>query len=368
MKVNFLDLNLYHKEIEGELSDAVSRVMASGWYIMGSELEAFEEEFANYCGVEHCVGVGNGLDALRLLLLAYGIGPGDEVIVPAHTFIATWLAVSQVGAIPIPIEPDTKTYNIDPKKIEEAITLKTKAILPVHLYGQPADMDSINNIAKKHGLLVIEDAAQAQGAKYKGTRSCSLANAAATSFYPGKNLGACGDGGAVLTNSKDVAEKVRSLRNYGSLIKYQHDELGFNSRLDEIQAALLRVKLKYLDFMNESRFKIAKFYSANIRSSILTLPFVPEFADPVWHLYVVKAKFRKKLEVYLRDEGISTMIHYPTPPSYQGCYLTQSYDPQPLSEQLSEQVLSLPLYPNMPEAAVHYVVDILNQANKFIES
>ena len=263
MQVPFLDLGRLHQSIRAPLDAAYHRVMDSGWFIMGPELEAFEAEFAQYCEVKHCIGVGNGLEALHLLLRAYGIGPGDEVIVPSNTFIATWLAVTQCGATPVPVEPDVNTHNIDPALIAAAITPRTRAIMPVHLYGQPADMDPINEIAAKHGLIVIEDAAQAQGARYKGRRTGSLGHAAGTSFYPGKNLGALGDGGAVLTSDDAIADKVRQLRNYGSKIKYQHDLAGYNSRLDEMQAAFLRVKLTVLDDWNALRSEIADQYSSS---------------------------------------------------------------------------------------------------------
>ena len=255
--VPFLDLGLVHREIRGALDEAFKRVLDSGWFIMGPELEAFEAEFAAYCGVKHCIGVGNGLEALHLLLRAYGVGPGDEVIVPSNTFIATWLAVSECGATPVPVEPNPLTHNIEAPAIAAAITSRTKAIMPVHLYGQTADMDPINELARKHGLVVIEDAAQAQGALYKGRRAGSLGDAAGTSFYPGKNLGALGDGGAVLTSDDAIAEKVKRLRNYGSQVKYQHDVAGYNSRLDEVQAALLRVKLGVLDQWHGRRTAIA---------------------------------------------------------------------------------------------------------------
>lgn len=359
MKVPFLDLKASHKELEGELSSAFTRVMASGWFIIGPELDAFESEFAQYCEVDHCVGVGNGLEALHLLLRAYGIGPGNEVLVPSNTFVATWLAVTQAGATPVPVEPDIGTHNIDPARLEAAITSRTSAVVPVHLYGQPADMDPINEIAAKHGLLVIEDAAQAQGARYKGRRAGSLGHAAATSFYPGKNLGALGDGGAVLTRDKAIADKVRRLRNYGSNVKYQHDVLGYNSRLDELQAALLRVKLRKLDKWNNRRRQVARTYSERLRHANLSLPEVPSFADPVWHLYVVRTEQRAQVQSRLRDMGIETMVHYPIPPHRQACYAESNWGALPISEMLAEQVLSLPVYPSMNEEAVDFVVRAL---------
>lgn len=356
MKVPFLDLKTPHHELQVELDEAFHRIRESGWFIMGPELEAFETEFAQYCEVKYCVGVGNGLEALHLLLRAYNIGPGDEVIVPSNTFIATWLAVTQCGAIPVPVEPDIITYNINPALIGAAITSRTRAILPVHLYGQPADMDLINEIAAKHGMVVIEDAAQAQGARYKGRRTGSLGHAAGTSFYPGKNLGALGDGGAVLTNDQAIADKVRRLRNYGSDVKYHHDVLGYNSRLDELQAALLRVKLAKLDEWNRRRAEIAKDYMQQLKSSDLVLPSVPSYADPVWHLFVVRSAQRDALQARLRACDVDTMIHYPIPPHQQKCYGNRAWGALPISERLAREVLSLPMYPSMGEDDVAHVV------------
>jgi dTDP-4-amino-4,6-dideoxygalactose transaminase len=356
MKVPFLNLGLSHNELEAELNEAFHRVLASNSFIMGPELEAFEFEFAEYCEVSHCIGVGNGLEALHLTMLAYGIGPGCEVIVPANTFIATWLAVSQTGAIPVPIEPLESTHNIDPKKVEAAITNRTRAIIPVHLYGQPADMDSINQIASRYDLTVIEDAAQAQGALYRGKKTGSLSHAAATSFYPGKNLGCLGDGGAVLTNDPNIAKKVRQLRNYGSSIKYFHEVMGYNSRLDELQAAILRAKLKRLDDWNENRRIVAAEYSERLRDLDLLLPEIASFAEPVWHLYVVRSKQREKLQSRLSSEGIGTVVHYPVPPHRQLCYVGQDWNDFPISEMLANEVLSLPIYPGISKGAVDCVV------------
>lgn len=359
MKIPFLDLKPSHDEIEDELIAAMKSVLASGSFIMGTELNAFESEFSKYCEVDHCVGVGNGLEALHLLLRAYDIGPGNEVLVPSNTFIATWLAVTQTGATPVPIEPDIGTHNIDPARLEAAITSRTRAIIPVHLYGQPADMDPINQIAEKHGLIVIEDAAQAQGARYKGQRAGSLGHAAATSFYPGKNLGGLGDGGAVLTSDKAIAEKVRQLRNYGSSVKYQHDVLGYNSRLDELQAAILRVKLRKLDEWNDHRRKLARTYSEKLRNTEFVLPEIPAFADPVWHLYVVRTEQRTQLQAQLADKGIGTIVHYPTPPHRQVCYAGNKWSELPICELLADQVLSLPIYPSMSEKHLDFVVQTL---------
>lgn len=326
---------------------------------MGPELTAFESEFAVYSEVKHCIGVGNGLEALHLLLRAYGIGLGDEVIVPSNTFIATWLAVSQCGATPVPVEPDIKTYNIDPALITAAITPRTRAIVPVHLYGQPADMDSINKLASKHGLIVIEDAAQAQGARYKGQRIGSLGHAAATSFYPGKNLGALGDGGAVLTSDDAIASKVRRLRNYGSMVKYQHDLAGYNSRLDELQAAFLREKLKVLDGWNAKRREIAAAYSVHLEGCNVELPSIPEYVEPVWHLYVIRSQQRDTLKEYLEAQGISTVIHYPTSPHRQPCYPEYGFHNLPVAEMLAREVLSLPMSPNLEEHEIKYVCKAL---------
>lgn len=354
--VPFLDLGRLHQSIREPLDVAYHRVVDSGWFIMGPELEAFEAELAQYCEVKHCIGVGNGLEALHLLLRAYGIGPGDEVIVPSNTFIATWLAVSECGAVPVPVEPHIDTYNIDPTLIGHAITSRTRAIIPVHLYGQPADMDPIYVLAAKHGLIVIEDAAQAQGARYKGRRAGSLGHAAATSFYPGKNLGALGDGGAVLTNDDAIAEKVKQLRNYGSKIKYQHDLAGYNSRLDEMQAAFLRVKLAVLDEWNARRREIATQYSTLLVGADIDLPLVPEYAEPVWHLYVIRSKHRDALKAHLDQQGVSTVIHYPIPPHRQACYQDFKGHNLPIAAMLAEEMLSLPMSSALAEEEIVHVV------------
>lgn len=363
MNVPFLDLGRLHQPIREQLDAAYSRVLNSGSFIMGSELEAFETEFAAYSEVKHCIGVGNGLEALHLLLRAYDIGPGDEVIVPSNTFIATWLAVSQCGATPVPVEPDVKTHNIDPVLVAEAITPRTRAIMPVHLYGQSADMDPLNEIALKYGLILIEDAAQAQGARYKGRRVGSLGHAAGTSFYPGKNLGALGDGGAVLTNDNAIAEKVRQLRNYGSKVKYKHDLAGYNSRLDEIQAAFLRVKLTVLDESNARRRDIAIQYKTQLAAADYELPFVPEYAEPVWHLFVIRHNRRDALKVHLQNLGVQTVIHYPIPPHKQACYLDYSDGLFPIADQLTSEVLSLPMSPELRSEEVKFVVNALRSFN-----
>jgi dTDP-4-amino-4,6-dideoxygalactose transaminase len=363
MQVPFLDLGQLHQSIRVPLDAAYHRVMDSGWFIMGPELEAFEAEFAQYCEVKHCIGVGNGLEALHLLLRAYDIGPGDEVIVPSNTFIATWLAVSQCGATPVPVESDVKTHNIDPALVAAAITPRTRAIMPVHLYGQAADMDPINELAVKHRLIVIEDAAQAQGARYKGRRAGSLGHAAGTSFYPGKNLGALGDGGAVLTNDDAIAEKVRQLRNYGSKVKYQHDLAGYNSRLDEMQAAFLRVKLAVLDEWNVRRREIAFQYSTLLAGADVELPFVPGYAEPVWHLFVIRSMRRDALKAHLEQLRVSTVIHYPTPPHQQACYRDRSVGKFPIADQLASEVLSLPMSPDLRREEVELVVNALRSFN-----
>ncbi len=364
MKIPFLDLKSASLELKEELAAAYQRVMDSGCYILGPEVEAFEREFAQYCGVDHCIGVGNGLEALRLVLRAYNIGEGDEVIVPSNTYIATWLAVSYAGATPVPAEPDERTYNIDPNRIEAVITKKTKAIMPVHLYGQPADMDPILNIARKYNFVVIEDSAQAHGSKYKGRRAGCLGDAAAFSFYPSKNLGAIGDGGAVTTNDCVLADKIRVLRNYGSRVKYNNEVKGFNSRLDELQAAFLRVKLQKLDEWNERRRRVAEEYRNNLQGdSNLLLPFVPEWADPVWHLYAVRHSDRDKLQSYLSRNEVDTLIHYPTPPHLTQAYAEMRYAAGdfPVSETIAESVLSLPMGPHLDLSALSLVIDSLRQ-------
>lgn len=361
--IPFLDIKALYLEIQEELDAAYRRVMESGWYILGQEVEAFEKEFAQYCGVKHCVGVGNGLEALHLIIRAMGIGPGDEVIVPAHTYIATWLAVTYAGATPVPVEPDERTYNIDSSRIEKAVSPRTRAILPVHLYGQPADMEPIMEIAKQYNLKVIEDAAQAHGAKYKGKRTGGLGDAAGFSFYPGKNLGAFGDGGAVTTNDDGLAKQVRVLRNYGSQKKYYHEYKGFNSRLDELQAAFLRVKLRKLDDWNSRRQRIADVYLTELKNmERIVLPYVPAWAEPVWHLFVIRSSQRDALQKHLGQNGIQTMIHYPVPPHKQQAYRDMNYFNLPITERIHREVLSLPMGPALTEPAVH---DIVGELSKF---
>ena len=354
MSIPFLDLKTPNLNLMNELEAAFRRVVESGWYILGQEVEAFEVEFAAYCGTRHCIGVGNGLDALHLILRAYGIGAGDEVIVPSNTYIATWLAASYAGARPVPVEPIEATYNIDPQRILDAITPRTKAIIVVHLYGQPADMDAINAIARQHGLKVIEDAAQAHGARYKCIRTGNLADAAGFSFYPGKNLGALGDGGAITTNDDALAAQIRMLRNYGSQVKYHNEVKGFNSRLDELQAAILRVKLKYLDEWNSQRSRLADIYLEKLVESGLILPVVPSWAEPVWHLFVVRSMQRDLLQKDLGHAGIGTMIHYPTPPHLQQAYAEEGYQEGdlPISEKIHREILSLPMFPHLSDLEV----------------
>ncbi len=350
MSIPFLDLKAPYIELKKELDEAYTRVMESGWYILGKECESFEKEFADYCGAKYCIGVGNGLEALHLILRAHGIGEGDEVIVPANTYIATWLAVSYAGAKPVSVEPDEKTYNINPILIEKAVTENTKAIIAVHLFGQPADMDPINAIAKKYDLKVIEDAAQAHGAKYKGRRAGSLGNAAGFSFYPGKNLGALGDAGAVTTNDPILADKIKVLRNYGSKLKYFNEAKGYNSRLDELQAAFLRVKLSKLDEWNKQRRIVAHKYLQELQNcDNIILPYVPEWAESVWHLFVIRHPERDKLQAYLTEAGIGTLIHYPIPPHLSGAYMEIGYNVGdfPITERIAKSVLSLPMGPHI---------------------
>jgi dTDP-4-amino-4,6-dideoxygalactose transaminase len=366
VKVPFLDFVGPYDELKAELDEAYFRFMRSAWYILGREVEAFEREFAEYCGAQHCVGVGNGLEALHLILRAYGIGAGDEVIVPSNTYIATWLAVSYAGATPVPVEPNSETFNIDPARIEAAITARTKAIMPVHLYGQPADMDPILEIAREHGLKVIEDNAQAQGARYKGRRTGSLGDAAGNSFYPGKNLGALGDAGAVTTNDPELADRIRTLRNYGSKKKYYNDQKGYNSRLDELQAAFLRVKLKRLDEWNDRRRAIAAQYQAQLPRLGLQSPCAPAWADPVWHLFVVRHKQRDTLQQKLTDAGIGSLIHYPVPPHLSGAYADGGWarGAFPLAENLADTVLSLPIGPHLQKEQANLVVQATSHATE----
>ncbi len=361
--VEFLDLRAVTRGRRDELLAAAAAVIDSGWFILGEQVAAFEHEFADYCDAPAAVGVANGLDAISLALRALNIGPGDEVIVPSNTYIATWLAVSHVGAVPVAVEPNEATYNLDPARVEAVITPATRAIIAVHLYGQPADLDPLRAIADTHGLALLEDAAQAHGARYKGRRIGSGEQSIVTwSFYPGKNLGALGDGGA-LTAGRAIAENVAKLRNYGSARKYEHELIGYNSRLDEMQAAFLRAKLPYLDAENERRRAIAERYTAGLADTSLILPLVPDWAEPVWHLYVVRHPDRDGLAAQLKAEGIGTVIHYPTPPHLQPAYASLGLGEGsfPISERIHREVLSLPIGPMLSDDEVDEVIDAVRR-------
>ncbi|MFD9896279.1 DegT/DnrJ/EryC1/StrS family aminotransferase [Amycolatopsis sp. NPDC059027] len=362
MTVPFLDLRAPYLELREEIDEAVGRVLRSGWYLLGPEVEAFEAEFAAYCGAAQCVTVGSGGDALALILRALGIGAGDEVIVPAHTFIATWLAVSDTGATPVPVEPDPATFTMDPARIEAAITPRTQAILPVHLYGHPADLDAVRAIADRHGLAVVEDAAQSPGAVHNGRRIGAAPSTVAFSFYPGKNLGALGDSGAVVTSDRQLADKVRLLRNYGSRVKYQHEVLGTNSRTDELQAAVLRVKLSRLDEWNARRARVADRYLAGLKGLDLELPGVAEWAEHAWHLFVVRATDRDVLAARLGEAGVGTLVHYPVAVHASPAYQPLGLGPFPLSERLADEVLSLPIGPHLTDDQVGAVISAVRDA------
>ncbi len=364
--IPFLDLKKINLQYKEELIKACTKVINSGWYIQGNECKEFEKEFSKYCGSKYTIGVANGLDALVLIIKAYkelGImNDGDEIIVPSNTYIASILAISENNLVPILVEPDINTYNIDVDKIEEKITYKTKAILPVHLYGQTCEMNEINKIAKKYNLKVIEDSAQSHGAYYKNKRCGNLGDASGFSFYPGKNLGALGDGGAVTTNNKELADMIRALGNYGSAEKYKNTYKGTNSRLDEIQASMLRVKLIYLDIEIKRRKEIAKYYFDNIKNKNILLPIV--ITDNVWHLFVIRTTKRDELQKYLLDNGVQTLIHYPVPPHKQEAYKEWKYESYPISEQIHNEVLSLPISGIIETSDIHYLVDKLNSFNK----
>jgi dTDP-4-amino-4,6-dideoxygalactose transaminase len=364
MKVDFLDLSTSYLEIKKEIEDAVRKVLESGWYILGENVELFEKEFASYCGSKYCVSLGSGLSALELTLKAYQIGTEDEVIVPANTYIATVLAVSNAGAIPVFVEPDEKTYNINPNRIEAAVTEKTKAVIAVHLYGQTADIKRIKSICERYNLKLIEDAAQAHGAEHWGKKAGSLGDAAGFSFYPSKNLGAHGDGGAVTTNDRSVAEYIRVVRNYGSEKKYYNTIKGVNSRLDEIQASILRIKLRYLDQWNAKRNEIAHYYTEHLNPDKSKNFIVPECLQGnkhIWHLFVVRTAKREKLISYLNKHNIGHLIHYPIPPYQQDAYKEYRYLSKnfPLTNKLSDEVLSLPMGTHLTQQQVEYVCDIL---------
>lgn len=363
MNIPFLDLRAAYLELNEEIDSAVQRVLDSGWFIGGEEVAAFEREWASYCSATHCVGVGNGLDALILALRACSIGVGDEVIVPSNTYIATWLAVSAVGATIIPVEPSPATHNIDVSRIRVAITPRTRAILPVHLYGQPADMEPILALAREHGLYVIEDAAQSHGATYKGTRIGAHGDVVCWSFYPGKNLGALGDAGAITTNNQEIADRIRRLGNYGSEKKYINLERGVNSRLDPMQAAVLRVKLKYLDEWTKRRQILADVYRRELSESRLILPQVPDWANPVWHLYVIRSRDRDAVQRQLTAAGIGTLIHYPVPPHMQQAYADLGFaeDALPIAASLAKEVLSLPIGPHLSVEQAQHICRVLGE-------
>ena len=362
MTVQLVDLAAAYQELAAEIDAAVARVTASGWYIGGPEVTAFEEDYADYCGAEHCVGLANGLDALHLALRAMDVGPGDEVILASNSYIATLLAVSMVGATPVLVEPDPDTHNLDPALIEAAITEQTKVLLPTHLYGQSADLDPMLELARKHGLKLLEDAAQAHGARYKGRRLGAHGDAVAWSFYPTKNLGAMGDAGALTTNDPEIARRVRVMGNYGSSKRYIADVKGVNSRLDPLQAAILAVKLRHLDEWNDRRRAIAAYYADALAGCGFGLPVVPEWADPVWHLYVVQAPERDQLAARLADAGVQTLVHYPIPPHLQQAYadLKLRKGSFPIAERLAERVLSLPIGPHLPRERAEEVANALS--------
>lgn len=362
IKIPFVSLIPLERELEKDIRAAFERTFTSSWYIRGKEGELFEKVFADFCGMKYCVGTGNGLDALVLSLKALGIGEDDEVIVPANSFIASALAVTCVGAVPVFAEPDIRTFNIDPLKVESLITEKTKATIPVHLYGQPCDMDPIMDIAEKYGLYIVEDCAQAHGASYKGKPVGSFGNAACFSFYPGKNLGALGDAGAVVVNDEKLADKIRALGNYGSDYKYHHILQGCNSRLDELQAAFLSAKLPHLDRMNKERKRIAGKYLEGIRHPEIVLPYVPEYVEPVWHIFAIRCKRRDDLEKYLEEKGVGTNKHYNVPIHLQECYKELGYRKGdfPVAEEISETELSLPMFYGMTDEQIQYVIDVIN--------
>ncbi|NMA48349.1 MAG: DegT/DnrJ/EryC1/StrS family aminotransferase [Tissierellia bacterium] len=362
MKIPFVSFEPMHKEIREDVLTKFKEVYEKNWFIQGEEVKKFEEEFADFCGAKYCIGCGNGLDALYLILKAYGIGKDDEVIIPSNTFIATALAVSYVGANPVFVEPNLETYNINSKLIEAAITDKTKAIIAVHLYGQPAEMDEINEIAKKYNLKVIEDSAQAHGSLYNEKKVGNLGDASGFSFYPGKNLGALGDGGAVVTNNKELADKIRYIANYGSDKKYHHIYKGTNSRLDEVQASFLRIKLRNLEKWNEDRRRISQKYLNGINNPLIVKPVEAEYAKHVWHIFAVRTDRRDEFERYLNDNGIGTTIHYPIPMHMQEAYkeLNIKEGSLPIAERISNEVISLPLWYGMNEVEINYVIDVIN--------
>lgn len=359
--IKFLDLHKINERFREEIDLKIKQILDSGWYLLGKQDEEFENNFAKYCGVKHCIGCANGLDALNLIIRGYGFGNGDEIIVPANTYIASILAISENGCIPVLVEPDINTYNINPDLIEEKITSKTKAIMVVHLYGQAVKMSKIWELAKKYNLKVIEDSAQAHGAIYQGKRVGNLGDASGFSFYPGKNLGCMGDGGCITTNDDELAKKIRAIANYGSDYKYHHIYKGINSRLDEIQAAILDVKLPYLDRDNERRKIIAKYYRENIKNPKIVLPHTKDEKSHVWHVFVVRTENREELQKHLENNGIQTNIHYPTPPHKQGAYKELEQLSLPITEEIHRTVMSLPISPVMTDEEVKKVVEVVNE-------
>ncbi len=359
--INFLDLHKINERFRKETDDRIKQVLDSGWYLLGEQDKIFEKNFAAYCGAKHCIGCANGLEALSLIIKGYGFGTGDEIIVPANTYIASILAITQNGCTPVLVEPDITTYNINPNLIEEKITSKTKAIMVVHLYGQAVQMEKIWQIAKKHNLKIIEDSAQAHGAIYQNRKTGNLGNASGFSFYPGKNLGCLGDGGCVTTNDDELAFKIRAIANYGSDYKYHHIFKGVNSRLDEIQAAVLDVKLKYLDEDNQKRRKIAKYYRDNIKNKKIILPSTYNEDSHVWHIFAIRTKNRDKLQKYLEENEIQTNIHYPVPPHKQECYKEWGHLSFPITEQIHREVLSLPMSPVLTDEEAEKIVEVINK-------
>lgn len=359
--IKFLDLKKINERYREEIDLRIKKVLDSGWYILGEECKRFEENFAKYIGAKHCIGCANGLDALNLILRGYNFCAGDEIIVPANTYIATILAISENNLTPVLVEPDIKTYNIDPDKIEEKITPKTRAIMVVHLYGQAAYTDKIKEIASRYNLKIIEDSAQAHGSEYKGVKCGALGDASGFSFYPGKNLGALGDGGCVTTNDDELATKIRAIANYGSDYKYHHIYKGVNSRLDEIQAGVLDVKLKYLDSDNARRREISKFFRENIKNDALILPETYEEKAHVWHIFAIRTKNRAKLQNYLENNGIQTNIHYPTPPHKQGAYSEWASETYPVTEKIHNEIISIPMSPVLDDLEAEKIVEVLNE-------
>lgn len=359
--IKFLDLEKINNRYREEIDSRIKNILDKGWYLQGEENENFTKNFANFCGTKFALGVANGLDALNLIIKAYGFGNGDEIIVPANTYIATILAISENGCIPILVEPDIKTYNINPDSIEEKITTKTKAIMVVHLYGQAVQMEKIWKIAKKYNLKIIEDSAQAHGAIYQENRTGNLGDASGFSFYPGKNLGCMGDGGAVTTNDEELFNKIKAIANYGSDRKYHHIYKGVNSRLDEIQAAVLDIKLKHLDSDNNKRREISKYYRENIKNSKLILPETYDEKSHVWHIFAVRTQNRDKFQKYLTEKGIQTIIHYPTPPHKQGAYKEWNNLSFPITEEIHNTILSLPISPVMTDSEIEKVVEVVNE-------